>query len=347
MAEAKKFLDENGLLYYDQRQKARLATKVDKEDGKTLTSNDYTDADKAKLASIAEGATKVTVDAAISSTSENPVQNKAISAELDKKVDKVDGKGLSTNDYTTDEKNKLAGIETGAQVNVIESIKVNGTAATITGKEASVDIDPSKIDVIKVNGVIQTITDKTVDITMPTKLSDLTNDDNFVKDANYVHTDKNYTETEKNKLAGIAEGAQVNVIESVKVNGTAVTVADKAIDITVPTKVSDLTNDSKFQTDTEVQSAINDALKDITGIDFQVVSTLPATGTKGVIYLMANSKTGVQNIYDEYIWLSSSSTYEKIGTTEVDLSNYWNTTNLTIISNTEIDTIVNTPLASE
>ena len=38
--------------------------------------------------------------------------------ELAKKVDKVDGKGLSTNDYTTTEKNKLAGIAAGAEVNV-------------------------------------------------------------------------------------------------------------------------------------------------------------------------------------------------------------------------------------
>ena len=33
------------------------------------------------------------------------------------KVDKVDGMGLSANDYTTDEKNKLSGIATGAEVN--------------------------------------------------------------------------------------------------------------------------------------------------------------------------------------------------------------------------------------
>ena len=37
---------------------------------------------------------------------------------IDKKVDKVDGKDLSTNDYTTADKEKLAGIEAGAQVNV-------------------------------------------------------------------------------------------------------------------------------------------------------------------------------------------------------------------------------------
>lgn len=47
-------------------------------------------------------------------------------------VAKVDGKGLSTNDYTTDEKNKLAGIESGAQVNVITGIKMEGAADNLT-----------------------------------------------------------------------------------------------------------------------------------------------------------------------------------------------------------------------
>ena len=42
-----------------------------------------------------------------------------------------------------------------------------------------------------------------------------------------------YTTAEKTKLAGIAEGAQVNVIETVKVNGSALTITDKAVDITV------------------------------------------------------------------------------------------------------------------
>lgn len=45
---------------------------------------------------------------------------------------------------------------------------------------------------------------------IPTNTSDLTNDSNFVSDASYVHTDNNYTTTEKNKLSGIAAGAQVN-----------------------------------------------------------------------------------------------------------------------------------------
>lgn len=46
---------------------------------------------------------------------------------------------------------------------------------------------------------------------IPTALSELTNDINAVSDANYVHTDNNYTTPEKTKLAGIATGAEVNV----------------------------------------------------------------------------------------------------------------------------------------
>ena len=44
---------------------------------------------------------------------------------FDQKVDKVEGKQLSTNDYTTEEKDKLNDIESGAQVNTIEHIFVN------------------------------------------------------------------------------------------------------------------------------------------------------------------------------------------------------------------------------
>ena len=48
-------------------------------------------------------------------------------------------------------------------------------------------------------------------VTIPTSASQLTNDANYAVDANYVHTDNNYTTTEKNKLSGIASGAEVNV----------------------------------------------------------------------------------------------------------------------------------------
>lgn len=60
------------------------------------------------------------------------------------------------------------------------------------------------------------------------------------------------TSAEKNKLAGIASGAQVNVINSIKVNGITMAPSGKTIDITVPTKNSELTNDSGFITGSDI-----------------------------------------------------------------------------------------------
>ena len=51
---------------------------------------------------------------------------------------------------------------------------------------------------------------------IPTKTSQLENDSKFVSDEDFVHTDENYTTAEKNKLAGIAEGAQPNFVKSVE-----------------------------------------------------------------------------------------------------------------------------------
>lgn len=58
------------------------------------------------------------------------------------KVDAVTGKGLSTNDYTTEEKNKLAGIAAGAQVNTITGVKGNAETGYRTG---NVNITPANI----------------------------------------------------------------------------------------------------------------------------------------------------------------------------------------------------------
>ena len=64
---------------------------------------------------------------------------------LDTKVDKILGMGLSENDYTTPEKNKLVGIEAGAQVNIIEKIAIKGVEQDIASNV--VTIAPSDINV--------------------------------------------------------------------------------------------------------------------------------------------------------------------------------------------------------
>ena len=55
-------------------------------------------------------------------------------------VAQVAGKGLSTNDFTTTEKDKLAGIAASAQVNVIEKVQVNGTDVPVTSKAVNIDL---------------------------------------------------------------------------------------------------------------------------------------------------------------------------------------------------------------
>lgn len=102
--------------------------------------------------------------------------------------------------------------------------------------------------------------------------TDIGDTSTLVHDGSYVHTDNNYTTAEKNKLAGVATGAQVNVLEGVKVNGTALTPTNKVVDVTVPTKVSDLTNDEGY-TKVEASSA-NGKIK-IDGTE-TTVYTLPA-----------------------------------------------------------------------
>ena len=90
-------------------------------------------------------------------------------------------------------------------------------------------------------------------------------------------------------------------------------------------------------TKTEVDTAINNALAGITGISFEVVQTLPQTGEPGTIYLVDNSGTG-ENSYDEYIYANGA--FERLGTTDIDLSGYVLATDLVEATTTEIDTIL-------
>lgn len=139
------YLDDNGLLYLWNKIKTLLANKVDKVSGKQLSTNDYSTAEKNKLSGIAEGANKTIVDSAWSTTSLNPVQNKLITARLDNldegvlgmvnsKVDKEDGKQLSTNDYTAAEKNKLASLNNYTHPTTDGNKHVPATGTTNNGK---------------------------------------------------------------------------------------------------------------------------------------------------------------------------------------------------------------------
>jgi hypothetical protein len=99
------------------------------------------------------------------------------------------------------------------------------------------------------------------------------------------------------------------------------------------------TDNTQIATTAFVTTAVNNAIGNITGLNFEIVPTLPDTGTAGTIYLISNGGSG-QNIYDEYVWVNSK--FEKIGTTDIDLSGYLQTTDIVAITNAEIDTILAT-----
>ena len=191
-----------------------LREKVNKEDGKGLSTNDYTTAEKTKLAGVEAGANKTVVDDELSSTSTNPVQNKVVNTALDQliwgkadqgsaytkneannllnlKVTKEVGKGLSTNDFTTELKDKLTAIEAAAQVNKIEEIKTaDGVALTITDKSVTLPAATAAVDAY-------------------TKAQ---SDDKYVaKEAGKALTSNDFTDELKTKLEGVANNANKNV----------------------------------------------------------------------------------------------------------------------------------------
>lgn len=119
----------------------------------------------------------------------------------------------------------------------------------------------------------------------------------------------------------------------------------------LPTKVSDLQNDSGFITNTVnnltnyytkseiyTQAEVNSLIGAIPNINVEIVQILPTAGatyyfnTSKTIYLVPKSTTQTNNSYDEYICTRAgtegSYTYawEKIGDTEIDLSNYYTKT---------------------
>lgn len=119
-----------------------------------------------------------------------------VKAVEDGKVDKIEGKGLSTEDYTTAEKTKLAGIAEGAQVNVIESVEVDGVAQAIAEKKVTLDLSAyaKKTDLASVlewKGVVATVS------ALPTKGSGAKKGDVYhvtEKSAEYAFDGENWQE---------------------------------------------------------------------------------------------------------------------------------------------------------
>lgn len=73
-------------------------------------------------------------------------QGKELKRQIDEKVTAETGKGLSTNDYTDEDKDKLGTIARGAQVNKISSFKANNTEVGGTGNGVTVSLSGNLVD---------------------------------------------------------------------------------------------------------------------------------------------------------------------------------------------------------
>ena len=409
-----------------------LNNKVDKVSGKQLSTEDYTTAEKTKLAGL-----------------EN-YDDTQIKADLANKVDKVSGKGLSTEDYTTNEKNKLSGIEDNAEVNIIETVKVNGTALTpdvdkavditipaaseytiaeietTTGYAKSYQLKKdntfvgAKIDIPKdlviSSGEVKEVDtpnvpysgaqvgDMYIDLTLNDPSAqhiyipvnelvdaytggngieisnahvvsakiDSTNANGLSVGANGIALAAATTSAtgamsaaDKTKLDAIESNADVNIIEIVKVNGTSLTPdANKAVDVTVPTQVSDLANDSGF-IDNTVNDLTNytktsDLATVATSGDYDDLSNKPTIPTvnNATLTIQKNSTTidtftanaSVDKTIDISVPTKVSDLTNDSGFIDKDvnnLTNYTTTTDLTTALNNKVDKINGKGLSTE
>lgn len=219
--------------------------------------------------------------------------------------------------YTATEKTKLSGIASGAEVNVQSDWNVTSSTSdafiknkpTIGNATITLQKNGTNVDSFTTNAT----NNKTINIAVPTKTSDLTNDGDGTNAFLTQHqdisgkqdkitstnklsadlisdgtTNKAYTATEKTKLNGIAAGAEVNVQSDWNVvdsssdafiknkpaigNGTltiwqnqtskgtftANQATNADITISVPTKTSELTNDSGFLTGNSKLNSLQD-----------------------------------------------------------------------------------------
>ena len=189
-----------------------------KESGKGLSANDYTTTEKEKLAGLPTG-TQIT-------------QN------LASKVDKVEGKQLSTEDFTTVLKNKLEGLSNYNDAEVKKNIaSLQSTINTLVNENPNEVIDSFNEVKKFLEGVTDTenlaamlaALESKITAKIPTKLSQLSNDGNFVQDTNYVHTDNNFTTPEKEKLSGLANYDDTAITKSINDEITRSKAAESAL----------------------------------------------------------------------------------------------------------------------
>lgn len=172
---------------------------------------------------------------------------------------------------------------------------------------------------------IKSLLAKKAEITaIPTKVSQLTNDSLYQNAAEVIAK----IDTKLGELSLDVEDTDKNYVYSVKQKNGQISVSSASFSNSFTKQLEAAYTTGDVVSRTDVNTAINNAVGKITSFEYKIVDSLPSTseGKKGVVYLVAHSGSTTNNVYDEYIFLpaegSTAARYEKIGTTDIDLTPY-------------------------
>lgn len=229
-----------------------------------------------------------------------------------------------------------SGSSTGEE-NVIESIKVNGVVQTVA-EDKSVDITVPTVDVDK--NYVDTELDKKANT------SDIPSLDGYVTDEEL--TTKGYLtshqdisgKVDKVKGKSLIDDTEIERLKSVKnYDDTEIKteLIKKANSTDIPTKVSDLQNDSNYQTDTDITTTltpyatktyVGEQISNADHLKREIVTEIPKpeTADKNTIYMLKIESVTGNDKYREYLLIDG--TVQCVGDTSVDLTDYAKTTDV-------------------
>lgn len=177
---------------------------------------------------------------------------------------------------------------------------------------------------------IKSLLAKKAEITaIPTKVSDLTNDSLYQNAAEVIAK----IDTKLGELSLDGGGNDKCFVYDVKQKNGQISVYASSFAESFTKQLESAHTTGGVVSRTDVNTAINNAVGKITSFEYKVVSELPpeSDGVKGTIYLLRRAGKDYTNIFDEYILVDTftgtdgivySAHYEKIGTTDIDLTQY-------------------------
>ena len=305
---ANKYLNDTGLTYFFNKLKTIFQLQ---ESGKGLSTNDYTTTDKTKLSGIAEGAE-------VNQNAFSNVKVGSTTVAADSKTDTLEIAGGKNITVTPDATNDKITIATSAEVNqnAFTKVKVGSTTVEADSKTDTIELVAGSNVTLTPDAANDKVTIAATNTTYDAATATPVMDGTAAVGTSEKYAREDHVHPKDTSKANLA---------SPTFTGT-----PKAPTATAGTKTT------QIATTAFVDTAITNALAGITGITYEVVTSLPTTGQAGVIYLVAHSH-GTSDIYDEYIWVNSK--FEKIGNTDIDLSDYMKTTDMVAITTAEIDTL--------